>query len=172
MPKELLNFLKIMNKTISVWLILEDGKDKGKIVLQKRSFKNKTFPFVCQATWAGKVEQGENIEDAISRECREELGNEFSDSFNFSGLEILSKSNFDVRKEKWESYNYLGKISERMLKITKIHEESLPEFIFLGEDDKFYSIESEKDPKNNIVLFNDQCKILKEILDGTKRNNK
>ena len=60
---------------MSVWLILQDGKNKGKVVLQKRNKKNKSFPYICQGTWAGKVEDKENLESvrAVELEERHEM---------------------------------------------------------------------------------------------------
>jgi len=152
-----------INKGISVWLSIEDGKNKGKIVLQKRSSKNKTFFYVCQGTWAGKVEAGENLKAAIKRECKEELGKEFFYKFNFSELKLFAKGNFFVNKKKCACYNYLGTVSRKILETAIIHKEALPKFIIAGKKDKFYPIKSGKDPKNNIVFFDDQYQVVKKF---------
>ncbi len=154
-----------MNKTISVWLKVEDGKNKGKVGLQKRSKKNKTFPFVCQATWAGKVEIDESIGDAIKRECKEEMGSDFANKFDFSSLEIAGETNFLMKNEEWACYHYVGKIPENILKIVKIHNEAFPELVFINKNSDIFPISSGKDPKNNIVFFDDQYKIIKKVLD-------
>ena len=101
------------NKTVSVWLEIEDGKNKGKIALQKRSAKNKTWKFLCQATWAGKVEENEDLDEAAERECREELGNSFCASIDFPNLEMSYKGEFVMKNEDWSSYNYFSKIKEK-----------------------------------------------------------
>ena len=152
--------------------MLNDGKNKGKVVLQKRSEHNKTFHNLCQATWAGKAEPNETVESAIKRECAEELGEKFCGKFDFSKLEFLGKEYFTIENKKWESYNYLGNVSEEILKMADLHSESLPELVFVGTKDNFYSVKSKKDPQNNIVLFDDQYKILSTILNGVKGNNK
>jgi len=153
-------------KTISVWLKLEDGQNAGKFILQKRSEDNKNFHYICQAAWAGEIEDKESAEDAIKRECREELGNNFADNFDFLELELISIESFLLNGENWESHNFFGRIKDNLLKTVKLHSEAKPEFIFIGKNDEVYSLESGKDPKINIVLFGDQYKTLKKILNG------
>ena len=161
-----------MNKTVSVWLKLEDGLNKGKIALQKRSLKNKIFVFVCQSTWAGKVEPNEDVKVATERECKEELGDSFYDNFDFSILKLISKNSFKIKNENWQSYNYFGLVREDVLKKVCMHEEAYSEFIYAKKGDLIYSVKSKKDPKDNVVLFDDQYKVLTKILNGNKRNNK
>jgi len=152
-----------MRETISVWLILEDGKNKGKVALQKR-VGTESFPYTCQATWSGKVEIGENVETAIKRECDEELGIEFSSKFSFSGLKAIEDTTMMYKGEIWDRHNYTGETSDEGLGLVKLHGDSYPEFLFIGSQDNFYPVKSEKDPQNNIVLFDDQFEVLKKIL--------
>ena len=154
------------NKTISVWLTIIDGRNKGKIILQKRSLQNKTFAFVCQATWAGKIEIGEDINKAVKRECKEELGDEFYNKFDFSILVLKSKNIYTMKDKEWEVYNLAGTIKEEVLKTARLHKEALPEFIFVDKNSMVYPLNSNKNSKNNIVLFDDQYKVLKEIING------
>lgn len=156
-------------ETISVWLVLEDGPNKGKFVLQKRAESEKHFPFVCQATWAGKVEPDETIENAVTRECQEEVGDDFAKNFDFSKLELLSKESFIMDDEEWNSYNYLGKIKEELLGLVKIHQDAESEFIFVDEGNLICSLDSGKSPKDNIVLFNDQYKVFKKLINENKK---
>ena len=149
-----------MHRIISGWLILKDGENKGKVALQKRSFTEKHFPYIHQATWSGKIEAGESEDDAMKRECREEMGQDFFNNFDFSKLKILPGG------------NYVGQVDVKALKLVKLHKDAFPEFNFIGKKDKFYSSKSASDPKNNVVLFDDQHKTLKKILNGDKRNNK
>lgn len=151
-------------KSISVWLVMEDGENKGKIALQRRSEGNKHFPFVCQATWSGKIESNESNQSAIKRECAEELGEAFSNNFNFSELRFLEEFDFTEGKSEWTGFNYLGKISERELSKAVVHKGAFAEFVFLGSEEQFYDVSSGKDPKNNIILFNDQYNIVKKWL--------
>ncbi|KKQ22666.1 MAG: hypothetical protein A3G45_03330 [Candidatus Staskawiczbacteria bacterium RIFCSPLOWO2_12_FULL_37_15] len=154
------------NKTISVWLTIISGRNKGKIILQKRSSANKTFPYICQATWAGKVKIGEDVESAIKRECVEELGESFFNAFNFLVLKIFSEDKFIMNGAEWTCYNYVGDISNKILKLIRLHSEALPEFILIDSDSEIFPVKSEKNSKNNIVLFDDQYKVLKEIING------
>ena len=151
-----------MNKAISVWLILQDGENKGKVVLQKRSSKD-SFPFVCQATWAGKVEQGEDESEALVRECREELGENFCERLEFPEFQFICKGAFRMKGIDWESYNYFGKISEEVLKFVKMHDGAFNNFVYLSQGDEFYPVESGKNPEENVVLFDDQYVVLKKI---------
>jgi len=153
-----------IKETISVWLMLDDGDNKGKFVLQQRSLKNATFPYVCQATWAGKMEIGEDPNSTIKRECEEELGSDFSKNFDFSKLKLFQNNNFAMNGKEWLCHNYVGTVSSESMKTVKIHDEAMPEVIFIGRHDIFFSLESNKDPKDSVVLFNDQYKILKDIL--------
>jgi hypothetical protein len=152
------------NKSISVWLVLKDGKNKGKIALQKRS--EEKFQCVCQATFAGKVEPKESINDAIKRECKEELGGTFCEQFNFGSLKLHSKEVYEMEGQDWQANNFLGFVEEKLLLLAKIHNKAYSEFIFTGKDDKIFTQSSKKDPKENVVLFDDQYKALKQILNG------
>jgi hypothetical protein len=147
---------------------MEDGENKDKVLLQKRSSQEKNFPDIHQATWAGKVDvvNGE-LEDTITtikRECAEELGEEFYKNFDFDNLTSLSCSGSIDGEISWECSNYLGKIDQKLLNIVKLHDDAHPNFIFIGKNDKFYPISVNVDPKKNIVLFNDQYEILKKLL--------
>ena len=149
--------------SISVWLFLKDGKNKGKIVLQKRSPHETSFPYICQATWAGKVEPGELIENAIVRECREELGEDFAGKFYFDSLKLVSKQEFARDGKRWESYNYIDNVEEEVLGLAKMHDMAFSDFVFVGKGDEFFSLKSGKRPEKYVVLFDDQFEVLKTI---------
>ncbi|MDP3882824.1 MAG: NUDIX domain-containing protein [Candidatus Staskawiczbacteria bacterium] len=155
-------------KSVSVWLKLLDGTNKGKFCLQRRASSSKHFPYVYQATWAGKVEEGEDPEEALERECGEELGNEFCSNFDFATLNFIGEKNFTEGKNEWVSYNFFGEIGFDRLRMARIHDEAFPGFTFIGKKDLFYPVSSGKNPKENVVLFNDQYKILKRILNGPR----
>ena len=154
-----------MHKTVSIWLILNDGANKGKIASQRR-FTNNSSPYICQPTWNGKIEEGENEMDAVLRECKEELGEGFYNNFVFSEIKLLEKNNFVKDSDEWEVNNYLGNISEELLKTVKMHGEAFNDFVFIGKDDKVYPKNSGKDPQKNRVMFDDQFETLNKILNG------
>ncbi len=162
--------MDVENKSISVWLVLKDGENRGKIILQKRSNKETSCPFICQATWAGKVEKGEDIESAIKRECKEELGTEFSESFNFSDLQLLCEDIYKNNGIDCAAFNYLGFIDADGLKNVRLHQEAQKKFIFVGLEDQVCSTEAKENPENCLVLFDDQYKVLKNILNASSRN--
>jgi len=151
------------NKSISVWLELVDGPNEGKFALQKRNEKEIRFKFVCQPTWAGKVEESESIEIAIERECEEELGKNFKDDFDFSALKFIGAQDYSFRGDNWQSYNYLGKITQQKLELAELHAEAEPQFVFANKQDKVFDMKSAKSPRFDIVLFDDQYKIFKKL---------
>jgi ADP-ribose pyrophosphatase YjhB (NUDIX family) len=154
---------EIKNKSISVWLELVNGPNKGKFALQKRNEKEIRFQFVCQATWAGKVEENESIETAIERECEEELGENFKNNFDFSAIKFIGTQKYAFRGEYWQSYNYLGKIKQEDLQRAQLHAEAESQFIFADKQDKVFDIKSGKSPRFDIVMFDDQYKIFKKL---------
>lgn len=162
----------IINKSVSVWLELIDGSNKGKFALQKRSEREIRFQFVCQPTWAGKVEEGESIETAVERECEEELGKNFKDNFDFSALRFIGAQKYAFRGRYWQSYNYLGKITQQKLELSKLHTEAEPGFIFANKQDRVFDMKSAKSPRFDIVLFDDQYKIFKKILTTNIKSSK
>lgn len=155
-----------IKETVSVWLKVKDGENHSKFILQKRSTENKTFPYICQATWAGKVEDGEKVDMAIKRECEEEVGKQFCDSFIFNNLRLIENNEFMIGEQKYICHNYLGDIFDEQIKLINLHKEALPELIFLDKSDEIYPVSSGKDPINSIVLFDDQYKVLKKILNN------
>lgn len=154
------------NKSISVWLVLNDKKKKEIFVLQKRSSNEKFSPFICQPTWAGKVERNETIEDAIKRECREELGDNFKNNFDFSSLSFISIETYSLNGQNQKSFNYLGEITKKQLLLAKIHKDAENSFVFTDKKCEIFSQNSKKNPKDNIVLFNDQYKVLKNLINS------
>ncbi len=149
--------------TISVWLNIKSGEHAGKWVLQQRSTKNKNFPLVCQPTWAGKVEEGETIEDALHRECAEELGETFFKAFNFTTLVMVKKTHYARDEKMWEVYNFVGSVDGDILKKAVLNDEACPDFILVDKDTHIYPLNLKKDPRENIVLFDDQFTVFYEI---------
>ena len=149
--------------TVSVWLQVTSGERTGKWVLQQRSDKNESFAFVCQPTWAGKMEEGEGIEQALRRECEEELGKLFSDSLDFSTLVMVKKTHYARDEKMWEVYNFVGSISEELLNKAVLSEESCPEFIFVDKNTEIFPLNLGKDPQKHIILFDDQFTVFYDI---------
>ncbi len=163
-----------MTKIISVWLILQDGKNKNKIALQKRRAHETFSPYICQATWSGGVEPGETPLEAVKRECDEEMGSKFFKNFDFSKLKKMPKEkHISIKNKKtYEIYNYFAQTNDKTIKSAKLHRDAFSKFIFIGLESEIHPIKSNKDPKCNIVLFDDQYKVIKKILNGNKRNTK
>jgi 8-oxo-dGTP pyrophosphatase MutT (NUDIX family) len=153
-------------KSISVWLALEDGEDREKIVVQKRSPEENHFPYLCQATWSGKIDDLETVQDAVKRECIEELGRDFAEGFNFSGLKFLGDSRATTNGISWICSNYFGTITESILKTVKMHKDAFSEFLFISQSDPIYPLKSKQDPKKNLVFFDDQYKVLKHLINA------
>jgi len=158
-----------MNKYISVLLVLTDGRNKGKIAFQKRSSRD-SFPFVCQGTWAGKVEAKEKITDTIKRECLEELGEKFYSEFNFSDLELIEETQSALSTKEWFGSHYQGFVSQTLLAKAQLHKKAFSEFTFIGDKDVIYPMNSKKDPQKHLVLFSDQYQVVKNFFNATKRN--
>jgi isopentenyldiphosphate isomerase len=153
MPKE----------SISVWLRVEDGEHAGSFVLQQRSEKSEHFPLICQATWAGKADEGETAEHALPRDCREELGSDFADTFDITSLLLFATTHYEMQGEPYICYNYIGSVGVAILGKAHLHDEAQPVFIFAKPDSPVFDINSKQDPKDHIVLFNDQLTIFNAI---------
>ena len=153
-----------IRKNISVWLVLQDGENKGKVALQKRSGGEKEFPYLCQSTWSGKVEPNEDIMEAVARECKEEMGEEFAMKIDFQKLEFLTESTAVTNGVEWHCSNYFGEVSDAVIKTAKIHDDAFPDLIFVDKNTEIFSLKTNVDPKHKIVLFDDQYNILKNIL--------
>jgi ADP-ribose pyrophosphatase YjhB (NUDIX family) len=155
-------------KSVAVWLIVENGKNKGKIALQKRSEKDgkkfQSFPFICQPTFNGKLEIGESVENAMQREAKEELGKDFKLP---NDLSLFDTTNYEFKGTPAVSYNFYAKIQEKDLHSFKLHLGAMPELIFVGKNDllKIKTIDDKTiDPKEEIVMFKDQYLTLKKLL--------
>lgn len=164
-----------INKSVAVWLILKDGKNAGKVLLQQRAKieiirgkrKPQFAPFVCQSTWNEKVEREESLIEAVKRGAKEELGEQFARDFDFKSLKMFNKSNYTFKKRKMTSYDFVGVVSQRQLKKVKLHPGAMPKFILAGREDKEnLKIFGEKNaaPPKQIVLFKNQLETLKVLL--------
>lgn len=158
---------KVEIESISVWLIVKDGKNAQKIALQKRSKidggKKQAFPFICQSTFNGKLEPKETINEAIAREGKEELGQNFKLPSN---LKLFDKSKYIFKGKNGISYNFYAKVLEKDLNLAILHSGAEPEFLFVGKND-LSSIKTTEDksanPEKEIVLFPDQLNALLKL---------
>lgn len=148
--------------SVDVWLT----NDENKVLLQRRAettvlrglVKPQSNPFVCQPTFNGKAEPGEEIRETIKREGREELGADFADNFSFESLEMFYKEG--------QYYNYRGQITKEQLKLVRLHSGATGGLILVGKQD-FKNIDvlgENTDPREGIVLFPDQYNALKILL--------
>lgn len=159
-----------IKKSVAVWLILKDGSNARKILLQKRlDTGRQSYPKICQPTWNEKLEEGEVLIDAIKRGAKEELGETFYNSFDFANLTQFGFDTFYFEGKKFISYNFVGNISEDQVKKVKMHAEAIPDFIFIGKEDlDFIKSQEDKfaDTQKNIVLFKDQYNFLVKFLNS------
>ncbi len=151
-----------IRKSVAVWLI---NPAAGKVLLQKRN-ENESRPFICQPTWNGKFEPGEDAMQAVKREGKEELGSVFYNTFDFTKLVSLSSDEYSFDGKDFTSYNFWGTITDEQLESVVLHESAEPQFITVGVED-FGQIKSNDDktadPQKDIVLFEDQYKALKKL---------
>lgn len=152
-------------KTVSVWLIIKDGANAGKVPLQRRAKKDngkpQSFPFIFQPIVNGKLESGETAEQAVGREAQEELGS----SFTLPKLEFFYKEEYNCNGKPAIAYNFKGQISEKDLQNIKLHSGAFPELFFIGKTDlpNIKTTESDANPQKEIVLFPDQLTALKKL---------
>lgn len=162
-------------KSVAVWLFCINGKQKGKLLLQKRAKteiingvkKKQSNPGICQPTWNGKLEKGEEVTAVVKREAREELGERFANVFDFSQLNLFNSKSYSFENTESISYNFLGKVTADMVALVKLHAGAERHFITIGKED-FSKIKSKNDvganPQIEVVLFNDQYMVLKALL--------
>ncbi len=163
-------------ESVAVWLICDEGKQKGKVLLQKRAQKDivngevkvQSSPGICQAACNGKVDFGESPMEAVKREIEEELGKAFADSFHFSSLVRFYTGSYTFNGEAAVGYNFYSFINLQQQNLIKLHAGAEPHFIaVLDSDFAKIKINGDKnaDPETGIVLFRDQYKALKILLE-------
>lgn len=69
-PKHIVHQKGYYHNTVHVWFYT----NKGEILLAQRSFKKSICPGLWDVSVAGHVDAGETLEDAASREIKEEIG--------------------------------------------------------------------------------------------------
>jgi len=146
-----------MKKRVVVWLIGTDGILQGKIMLQRRSDSG-----LYQATWNGELKEKESPFEAIQRKVKEELGEEFLKNYPFSSLiPIRTIKTKSENGQEMISCHWMGPLKEENIRLIKLHV-SASLLFSLGKEQEIYPLSSGKDLKKNIVLFDDDFKILKE----------
>ena len=156
-------------ESVAIWLILIDGLNKGKVALQKRTEKDgdklQSFPYILQPTWNGKLEQGENIQEAIKREAKEELGVNFKVP---EGIRLFYTSEYEFKGALSKSYNFSSPVLEQEINVIKLHSGAESKFIFVSKDDlskiKICG-EHGVDARKDWVLFKDQYEALKKLFE-------
>jgi len=112
---------------VHCWIVDESSNEKW-IYLQQRSYKKKDFPGLYDISAAGHVDIGEEIENALKREVKEEIGIEInSRKLRFVGS-IREKMNLNsfLNNEICEVYLYnvkdpkfnIGHEVEKMIKVS------------------------------------------------------
>jgi len=135
-----------MKKRVVVWLIGTDGILQGKIMLQRRSDSG-----LYQSPF-----------EAIQRKVKEELGEEFLKNYPFSSLiPIRTIKTKSENGQEMISCHWMGPLKEENIRLIKLHV-SASLLFSLGKEQEIYPLSSGKDLKKNIVLFDDDFKILKE----------
>ena len=163
-------------KTVGIWLIIKNGADKGKIVLQKRAAFEKRggeiiFQLclgVCQPSCNGTVDKNEKVIEAATREIREEFGSRFADDFPLRGLVCFDVREYvDYLKRQAIGYNFVGAISQERFKKVKLHQ-GAQKFVAVDSKDmsriKKFDIKSQSDGfEKEIILFQDQYESLRKL---------
>lgn len=161
-----------MEQNIGVWLICEDGRQKGKVLLQLRSQTGKALgqlqshAFICQGTINGKVGPGENLMQAIKRGAREELGEKFAVNYDFNQLVEFHSGKYSYgNKKKGKNHDFVGRISKAEMELIKLYQGAFPDFIFVFPSDfergKIKCLSDKFTDPGDIILFNHQWSAFK-----------
>ena len=156
-------------KTVNVVLACADGKHKGEIPVQQRAEREKdpqtgkerlqSNPYVLQLTFGGKVEDGETLEQAIERECAEELGVEFAKQFNVFPLQLFHTAEFVFKERLFKGYSYFGTLTTKQFATISLH--SAAERIVWIQESDLQNIEpldktdKSQNPQIKSVMFAD-----------------
>ena len=160
-----------VKKSVGVYFITPDGsvllpvraETEIKDGVEKKQFN----PGTHQPTFNGKFKKGESLDDAIKRECEEELGKSFFKVLSLSMLNNFSEKKYEYKKEEYKSYGFWGRISEEDVKKIKLHSGALPNLVRVKHED--LKKIGNKDSKREIRMFNDQYEELKELFKILKR---
>ncbi len=154
---------KLFELTVKAVILSEDGK----VLILKRSDSDRTAPGKFDLP-GGRIEDGENIEDSLEREIKEELGIEVKIG------PIVNVFDFEKDYQKDENIPIHGKGLRFLayyqcgeLKLSNEHES----FEWLEIDKAIEKLESEgfeKDKREALIKVKEYLK-LKESLDGWKR---
>ena len=171
-------------ETVNVALACVDGEHKGEIPVQQRAEieidpktgveKMQSSPYVLQLTFGGKVDKEDkrSLEQAIKRECEEELGEKFAKRFDFSSLKLFHKGEFEYNGRTFKSYSYFGTLTTSQYNLINLH--SAAEKIVWVKEPDLRSIEPldksnpSQNPQTTLVMFADFLEALRTLYDTTQ----
>jgi 8-oxo-dGTP pyrophosphatase MutT (NUDIX family) len=112
-------------KKVGLLIITRTKEEKLVAVLQRRSHQNhekdwgdKSFPYGCQLTAAGRVNDDESPEYALSREIEEELGSEISNQVALTASNPCQRFYGDDTGEK---YTFAMFVDRKILDLIRWH---------------------------------------------------
>ncbi|MBL7045177.1 MAG: NUDIX hydrolase [Parcubacteria group bacterium] len=155
-----------MNKKKTVGLIAITNT--GKAVLQVRGDFNmeknnvETYRSATQLTVHGSIEDNETEKDALLREAKEELGEEFANLVQGSPLYQLNK----IKNEKISVINFGIRIAEKDLdkikgvKIRLVSKDEIDNIKELKLSDRLTGVD-----ENEIVMFRDDIEAMKLVFE-------
>ena len=158
----------LLHKVVHCWIVDEEGQEKW-IYFQQRSYGKKDFPGLYDISAAGHVDIGEQVEVAVRRETKEEIGIEINPKRlkfigsvreemhidNFLNNEICYAYLYSIENPKFE----LGHEVEKMVKV------SLNEFKKLILEGAENIVALSIDGKSKIIInLHDFCPHKKEYL--------
>lgn len=156
-----------IKKSVAAWLISTESK---RVLLQKRATFDggnpQSFRGICQPTWNGKLEGGEQVMDALKREAEEELGKKFAEAFDFSALKEFDSGEYSFNGKNFISYNFWGVVGPEELALVKLHSGAHPEFVLVSSSDMHTvknNSDKSADPEKDVVFFEDQYEALKKL---------
>ncbi len=98
------------HNTIHLWLYTKDHK----ILLQQRSHKKKIHPLLWDVSVAGHVDSGEELEEALIRETKEEIGLDVS-SKDLKKIGVFRhETHYDTIKDYEFHHTYIAELKVKV----------------------------------------------------------
>ena len=164
-------------ETVNVVLVCVDGKHKGEIFVQQRAETEidpqtgmeapQSSPYVLQLSFGGKVDGEETLEQAIKRECAEELGEKFAERFDFASLTLFHTGEFVFKEKLFRGYSYFGTLTTKQFDLIELHS-AAERLIWLRESDlskiePLNKLDRSQNPRKDLVMFVDFLEALQEL---------